>query len=447
MKYNLIGTTEYIYLPEVSDSPLPAKIDTGADGSAIWASSIEEKDGQLSYVFFAPQSAFYTGTVYTTTDYRVVSVKNSFGEKEYRYRIKLRMKIANKTYRSSFTLADRSRSRFPILLGKRFLKDRYLVDVARHNIMHDASGEEVTGKVVVLTSRIDEPTKTFFKTVAELDALTVELAKYRLLDYRINDEGQPRILLPDGSDIATAQTVYFKAHTLYPEHAAAVARYLQYRHVNFIDKSVGHFISRSKLSELFVLATSNVPVPAMAVYSNGMDEVAYDEVVDVIGETTFVLKDAFEDRGKGNYLVADAASYTEAVTRLKDRKTILAQKYIENDGFTRVLIMGDEVVQVVERSSADHADPLKMHLNKPRGSANSRELDPLEYSADVVALARKAALALDRTVAGVDLIQDKHTQKWYVLEANYNPELVSGVSVARKAKAVARLLTKEGRNK
>lgn len=444
MKHNLIGTTEYIFLPEVTDDPLPAKIDTGADGSAIWASSIEEKDGELSYVFFAPQSAFYTGRVFTTRKYHVVSVKNSFGEKEYRYRIKLQMKIANKTYRSSFTLADRSRSRFPILLGKRFLKDRYLVDVARHNIMYDASGEEVSGKVIVLTSRIDAETKDFFKKVAELGALTVDVAKYRLLDYQINDAGEPRIFLPDGTDIASSQTVYFKAHTLYPEHAGAVARYLQYRHVNFIDKNVGHFISRSKLSELFSLATSGIPVPAMKVYSNGLSEAKYEDIVKHFESKTFVVKDAFSDRGKDNYLVTDEDSYNEAVKRLENNNVIIAQRYIPNDGFTRVLIAGDDIVQVVERTSTDHADLLRSHINKPHGSANARELRPDEYSADVTTLARKAALALDRTIAGVDLIQDNQTHKWYVLEVNYNPELLSGVNVAKKAKAIAKLLTKEG---
>lgn len=447
MKRDVIGTTEYICLPDLSEDSLPAKVDTGADGSAIWASSIEERDGALSYVFFAPQSAFYTGNVYTTTDYRVVSVKNSFGEKEYRYRVKLRIKIAGKTYKSLFTLANRSQSRFPILLGKRFLKNRFLVDVSRHNIMYDTSGEEVNGKVVVLTSRTDNATKEFFKIVAELDAMTIELAKYRLLDYHINDAGEPRILLPDGSDIATAQTVYFKAHALYPEHAGTIARYLQYRHVNFIDKDVGHFTSRSKLSELFTLASSNIPVPAMHVYSNGLDDVTYSEITSKIGQSIFVLKDAFGDRGANNYLISDAASFNEAAARLSAKKTILAQKYIENDGFMRVLIMGDEIVQVVQRSAVDHIDPLKAHLNKPSGSANARELDPAEYAADVIALARKAALAMDRTVVGVDLIQDKHTKQWYILEANYNPELVSGVSVPKKAKAIARLLTKEGHNK
>jgi glutathione synthase/RimK-type ligase-like ATP-grasp enzyme len=441
MKQNIIGTTEYIYLPDMCEDAIPTKVDTGADGSAIWASSINERDGELSYILFAPQSAFYTGKVLTTKEYYIVSVKNSFGEKEYRYRVKIRVKIGKKIYKTTFTLADRSRSRFPVLLGKRFLKERFLVDVSRHNLTYDAKGEEAAERVVVLTSRIDAPTKEFFKTVEELSAASIELTKYRLLEYEINSEGIPKIMLEDGSDIGLAQMVYFKAHALYPEHAAAIARYLQYRHVDFIDKEVARFVSRSKLSELFVLATSGIPVPATKVYSNGMDNETYTEVTDYFGEGKFVLKDAFGDRGKDNYLVSDATSFRDAVERLEGKRTIIAQRFIPNDGFLRILLVGDEIVQLVFRSTAEHDDPLKSHLNKPRGSANAKGYTLSDIDPGAVAMARRAALSLERTVVGIDLIQDKNTKKWYVLEANYNPEITSGYDVRQKAKGLAKLLT------
>lgn len=440
MNRNIIGTTEYIYVPDTSDDAIPTKVDTGADGSAIWASSIEEKDGVLSYVLFAPQSAFYTGKILQTKEYYLVSVKNSFGEKEYRYKVKMRIKIAKKAYKTTFTLADRSRSRFPILLGKRFLKARFLVDVSRHNLTYDDKGQEAAEKIVVLTSRTDAETKKFFSTVAELSAANVELAKYRFLEYEINEDGLPRITLADGSDIATAKVVYFKAHALYPEHAGAIAKYLQYKHVEFVDKNVANFISRSKLSELFILATSNVAVPPSRVFSNGLEGITYTQLTDQFGPVV-VLKDAFGDRGKDNYVVRDEASFKEAAERLEDKKTILAQKYIPNDGFLRVLVMGDAVVQVVWRAESAHDDPLKTHLNKPRGSVNAEEWKAEDADPSVIALARRAALALDRTVAGVDLIQNKETKKWYVLEANYNPEITSGFGVKTKAKGLAKLLT------
>jgi glutathione synthase/RimK-type ligase-like ATP-grasp enzyme len=139
--------------------------------------------------------------------------------------------------------------------------------------------------------------------------------------------------------------------------------------------------------------------------------------------------------------VYDAASFADAAERLEGRHTIIAQRFVPNNGFLRILIIGDEIVQAVFRSTDAHDDPLKSHLNKPRGSANATEYSPTDIDPGAIALARKAALALERTVAGVDLIQDKYTKKWYVLEANYNPEMTSGFGVRQKAKGLAKLLT------
>ena len=76
----IIGTTEQIILPDFDGLSVPAKIDTGADSSAIWASSIEENDGELSYILFDVSSEFYTGKIIKTRDYSIVRIKNSFGK-------------------------------------------------------------------------------------------------------------------------------------------------------------------------------------------------------------------------------------------------------------------------------------------------------------------------------------------------------------------------------
>ena len=47
-----IGTIEHISLPEYELVTIPAKIDTGADGSSIWASNIRLNRGKLSFNLF-----------------------------------------------------------------------------------------------------------------------------------------------------------------------------------------------------------------------------------------------------------------------------------------------------------------------------------------------------------------------------------------------------------
>lgn len=442
-EYQVIGITQYIELPEYSKDFFPAKIDTGADDSAIWASNIRVDDntGELSFVLFAPQSAFYTGEVIKTLNYRVAAIKNSFGVSEYRYKVVLKLRVFNKKYRVSFSLADRSHNRFPILLGKKFLKNRFVVDVSQHNVDSRFADSEVQGQkpIVVLTSRFDGITKDFFKLVEKNVSSELLVEKYSSLEMEINSNSEPKILLPDGLDIAHAGIVYFKAHSLYPEHAGAIAKYLQYKHVPFIDRELGHFVSRSKLSEMFILATNGIPVPETRIFSGKRNLPKYNELSATFGKV-FVVKDVASDRGKNNYLVQDELSYSEAMSRLKGISTIMFQRYIENDGFLRVLMMGSDIVQVVERRSSEHKDPLKSHLNKPRGGVNATEMHPEDYSADIISLAQKASIAMQRSVVGVDLIQDKNTKKWYVLEVNYNPEVVRGINVPMRAKGLANLL-------
>jgi hypothetical protein len=111
---------------------LPVKIDTGADASAIWAHATNIKDGALHVVFFGESSAFYTGKVHVfePSDFVVTRVANSFGTKEIRYKIKLRIKIKGKLINGTFTLSDRSQKLYPILIGRRLLARKFLVDVS-----------------------------------------------------------------------------------------------------------------------------------------------------------------------------------------------------------------------------------------------------------------------------------------------------------------------------
>ena len=66
-KLAMIGSTEYVDIAGISR--VPAKIDTGADSSAVWASDIEmKKDGTLVFSLFGKSSPFYTGEKIKTKD-------------------------------------------------------------------------------------------------------------------------------------------------------------------------------------------------------------------------------------------------------------------------------------------------------------------------------------------------------------------------------------------
>lgn len=128
-KLTLIGSNALITVAGVEQ--VPAKIDTGADSSSIWASDIlVNSKNQLEFRLFGPESSLYTGEKLTADKYAVQRVRSSTGEVTIRYRVTLPIVAAGRRVKANFTLYDRSSNNFPVLIGRKTLKNRFLVDVA-----------------------------------------------------------------------------------------------------------------------------------------------------------------------------------------------------------------------------------------------------------------------------------------------------------------------------
>lgn len=129
----IIGSTEYVEVAGIKD--IPAKIDTGADSSSVWASDIDmQKDGTLVFSLFDKKSPLYTGELFKTQDYRAKVVRSAHGDEQIRYRVKLPIRLGQKTFETTFTLSNRAKNNFPILIGRHTLEGKFLVDVSIRNI-------------------------------------------------------------------------------------------------------------------------------------------------------------------------------------------------------------------------------------------------------------------------------------------------------------------------
>jgi hypothetical protein len=67
-------------------------------------------------------------------EYDVKVVKSSNGQSEARYRIKTEILLFGKTQEIYLTLSDREEMRFPVLLGRNFLSNKYVVDINKTNL-------------------------------------------------------------------------------------------------------------------------------------------------------------------------------------------------------------------------------------------------------------------------------------------------------------------------
>ena len=152
----IIGRTEHIVIPSESARKIRVKIDTGADRSSIWASNIAmSSDGELSFTLFAPESKFYSGTVYRTKNFEASRVRSAHGDLQVRFRVHLTIILGGKKIRGTFTLADRSKNKYPALIGCKILNKKFLVDVSKGFIRENRSDD--------LTQELKLDPKAFFE--------------------------------------------------------------------------------------------------------------------------------------------------------------------------------------------------------------------------------------------------------------------------------------------
>jgi hypothetical protein len=131
----IIGRRELVDFPELGLINIEAKIDTGAYTSSIHCEQIKpyKKDNKdyVSFILLDPVHPLYGETPVEWPLYKIKNVKNSFGQVEERYVIKTKISFFNELYDIEVSLADRSLMDYPLLLGRKVLKKKFIVDVSK----------------------------------------------------------------------------------------------------------------------------------------------------------------------------------------------------------------------------------------------------------------------------------------------------------------------------
>jgi hypothetical protein len=134
----IIGRRDYLQLPKLGLFYIQAKIDTGAYGCSLHCHEIEkvqmEDKEVLRFKLLDPGHPEYKGKFNYATEFSDKIVKNSGGLAEHRYTITTDVIIFKDTYQVEFSLTDRENMRYPILLGRKFLRKRFVVDVSKKNL-------------------------------------------------------------------------------------------------------------------------------------------------------------------------------------------------------------------------------------------------------------------------------------------------------------------------
>ena len=141
-----IGRTDCVDLPLLMLKEIPIKIDTGAYSSSIHCDPIEElkkKSKKVTpFVLLDPFHQQYKNKAIETTDHEVKTIRNSFGQDEERFIISTDIILFGETFEIDLSLSDRSDMKYPVLIGRKLLADKFVVDVTKTNLSLKLKGKK-----------------------------------------------------------------------------------------------------------------------------------------------------------------------------------------------------------------------------------------------------------------------------------------------------------------
>jgi len=169
-----------------------------------------------------------------------------------------------------------------------------------------------------------------------------------------------------------------------------------------IEAAVDKYLALAKLQAV------GLPIPATVVCQSAEDAMAAFETLG--GDV--VVKPLFGGEGRGICRVSDPDLAFRTFKTLQQIDAVAyLQQYVDHAGCDlRLFVLGDEVLGMRRRNALD------WRTNISRGAT----AEPLEVTAELADLARRASRAVGAEIAGVDVLDGKDGRRW-VLEVNAVP--------------------------
>ena len=128
----IIGRREIVSILDLELFDLDVKIDTGADSNSLHCDDIFIDDEKfVNFTLLDEIHPAYHGKKMKMPLYKYKRVKSSNETVQLRASIKVDILFFGKKYKTVISLTDRSDMKYPMLIGRKFLTERFLVDVSK----------------------------------------------------------------------------------------------------------------------------------------------------------------------------------------------------------------------------------------------------------------------------------------------------------------------------
>lgn len=241
----------------------------------------------------------------------------------------------------------------------------------------------------------------------------------------------------NGTDLKDYDLVWFRGK-LAPviTEAATIANYLRAHGVPVSNSFFAQRRGVGKINQMYVLATNNMPIPKTVSCANDLLPQYIEEHL----QYPVILKDTHGAHGEQNYLVQNPDELVSILLQNSEFR-FMAQEYIKGEGDYRILFAGEEYL-IIKRLGAANT-----HLNNTSQGATATLIPHDEFSADIIAEARRFADLCEYEIAGVDVIISSATGDHYFLEINSQPQLATGAFLEEKKQLVGEYFKQLARTK
>ena len=188
-----------------------------------------------------------------------------------------------------------------------------------------------------------------------------------------------------------------------------VDRYCKLKEIPMLSLASSNNEKYKQLQEL-----SSIGIKTPKTYTFYSEETCDVEFVESNFTYPMVLKPASGSQGEGVEIVKNRAGLKKALSSLTGN-SFMIQEFIPNDCDYRVFFINNRYIFTVKRTRTDKKE---FRNNVSLGAkAEFVELDYNELN-----MAKKAYEHMGLYVSGVDLVQNKESGEWYVLEVNSGPQ-------------------------
>ncbi len=146
----VIGRKDVADFEKLSLYGIEVKIDSGAYTSSFHCHQIEKVivDGKdvIKCNFLDPDHPQYHEAEFFFSNFKIRKVKSSNGQVEERFSIHTEITIFKKRIPIELTLTERADMKHPVLLGRKFISKKFLIDTSRKNLSYNQKLIEITYK-------------------------------------------------------------------------------------------------------------------------------------------------------------------------------------------------------------------------------------------------------------------------------------------------------------